>query len=494
MTLTLRPGKLEDFYTEATTISGTDRRLALAEILLDPDALDAGVEFALAGRPPGRVVLVQDATPILRAGRAVKPLVAARFAAAGCEVQQVVVTDPHEVHTTPEHIATVEAALEPGDLVVALGSGTIADIAKHAVFGYEQAHPDAGIRLVVVQTANSVCAFASGLAVVTTDGVKRTVPSRLPDGLLLDTRMLADAPAEYTLGGIGDASVAAVSFADYRLVALLGLGRWEPLSWPLMLPSRQRFLGRDPVVGDRGDAGAGTLALDLAACGLAMTYAGESAPLSGLEHVTSHMLDMAADQYARPVGNHGSQCALATVLTLIAYDKLLGGVDRPDLDPDRIDPDAAQRLVRDTFAGIDSSGRAWRECWSDYSAKLATWRQHRGSILAFAESWSEHRADLAQYVASPAEFVAALAASGHPLRFEQIPTGLDEAQARWAFTGARLMRKRTNVADLLAFAGLWDDDFVDDVFATYHSLIHPYEPARAHFRPQPSDPQAKELR
>ena len=45
------------------------------------------------------------------------------------------------------------------------------------------------------------------------------------------------------------------------------------------------------------------------------------------------------------------------------------------------------------------------------------------------------------------------------------------------------MRKRTNVADLLAFAGLWDDDFVDDVFATYHSLIHPYEPARAHFRP-----------
>lgn len=485
MSLTLRPGRLDEFYSEATASSGTDRRLALAEILLAPDALDAAVEFALTGRPASRVVLVQDETPILRAGRAVKPLVAARFTSAGCRVQPVIITDPCEVHTTGEHIATVAAALQPDDLVVALGSGTIADITKHAVFGHEQSHGGAGIRLVVIQTANSVCAFTSGLAVVTTDGVKRTVPSRLPDALLLDTRLLADAPAEYTLGGIGDASVAAVSFADYRLVALLGMGRWEPLSWPLMLPSRSRFLSRDPVVADRGDSGAGTLAMDLAACGLAMTFAGESAPLSGLEHVTSHMLDMAADHYGRPVGNHGSQCALATVLTLIVYDKLLNDVDRLDLDPDRIDPDSAQRLVRDTFGGIDSSGRAWQECWSDYSAKLAAWRQHRQSVLAFAENWSQHRADLAQYVASPAEFVAALAASGHPLRFEQIPTGLDEAQARWAFTGARLMRKRTNVADLLAFAGLWDDDFVDDVFATYHSLIHPHNPP---------GPQAKELR
>lgn len=492
MSLTLHSGKLDQFYAAATALSGADRQLELSDILLAPDALDSAVAFALGGRPPGRVLLVQDDTPILRDGQAVKPLVAAMFTASGCEVHTMVVSDPHGVHTTTEHIDAVAAWLEPSDIVVALGSGTIADITKHAVYSFEQANTDTTIRLVVIQTANSVCAYTSGLAVVTSDGVKRTVTSRLPDALLLDTRLLSDAPLPYTLGGIGDASVAAASFADYRLVALLGIGRWEPLSWSLMLPSRTRFLECDPRLADRGDEGAGTLAMDLAACGLAMTFAGESAPLSGLEHVTSHMLDMAADQYGRPVGNHGSQCALATVLTLIAYDKLLQ-LDRLDLDPDRINPEVARRLVQETFGGIDSSGRAWQECWADYSEKLATWKKHRQAILAFKENWATHRADLAQYVASPAEFIAALAAGGHPLRFADIPTGLDDAQARWAFTGALLMRKRTSVADLLAFAGLWNDQFVDDVFTTYYSLIQSYEPVTAHSIHNPSTTAAKEL-
>ncbi|MDR0416384.1 MAG: hypothetical protein LBH76_03530, partial [Propionibacteriaceae bacterium] len=69
----------------------------------------------------------------------------------------------------------------------------------------------------------------------------------------------------------------------------------------------------------------------------------------------------------------------------------------------------------------------------------------------------------------------ALAAAGHPLRFEEIPTGLDEDQARWAFANARLMRKRTSVADLLGFAGLWTEDFVDDVFETYRQLVAAYQ-------------------
>lgn len=491
MTLTLSAGRLDDFYSAVSELSGHDRTLPLAEIRLSPDALADSVDLALAESRP-RVVLVQDATPILRAGEPVKPLVANMFETAGCRVEQVVVIDPHEVHTTSEHIAEVQACLQPGDAVVALGSGTIADITKHAVHGFEHAHPGRQLRLVVIQTANSVCAYTSGLAVVTTGGVKRTLPSRLPDGLLADTRLLADAPAAYTLGGIGDASVAAVSFADYRLVNLLGLGGWEPVSWQLMLPARGRFLARDPVTADRGDAGTGALAMDLAACGLAMTFAGESAPLSGLEHVTSHMLDMAAARYGRPVGNHGSQCALATVLTLICYDKLLREVENLALDPDGIDEDAEQRRVRETFTGLDSDGRAWQECWADYRVKLAAWRQHRAAVLAFAENWQSHRADLTDYLTKPEAFVAALAAAGHPLRFDQISSGLDEEQARWAFTGARLMRKRTNVADLLGFAGLWDHNFIDDIFATYHSLIRPYESAATHTATA-TDPSAKEL-
>ncbi|MFV0406232.1 MAG: iron-containing alcohol dehydrogenase [Propioniciclava sp.] len=485
MTLRLEAGPLDQFYAAATAMSGRDRSLRLAEIRLGPQALDDCVDVALA-ESRSRVVLVQDETPVHRSGHLVKPLIRARFSRSGADIAQVVLTGPGEVHTTTEQITTVQRQLRSGDVVVALGSGTIADITKHAVHAFETAHPGVQLRLVVIQTANSVCAYTSGLAVVTTDGVKRTLPSRLPDVLVLDTQLLAEAPEVYTLGGIGDASVAAGSFADYRLVHLLGLGPWEPLSWELMQPSRTRLLGQHPVLADRGDAGTGTLGIDLAACGLAMTWAGDSAPLSGLEHVTSHMLDMAAPADRRPVGNHGSQCALATILTLIAYRKLLDQ-DRLVLESGPVDDLAERERVYRTFARIDDTGKAARECWADYRLKLTAWQQHQSEVQAFADAWSDHRAELSAYVADPAQFVAGLAAAGHPLRFDAIPTGLDEDMVRWAFGGARLMRKRTNVADLLSSAGLWTEDFLDDVFADYRSLLHPY------FSPDPANQPAKEL-
>jgi glycerol-1-phosphate dehydrogenase [NAD(P)+] len=448
----------------------------LREIVLVDDAIDRLVDIVFGAGPRGPVLIVQDETVITRHGAPVKPVVAAAFVAAGSPTRVVQLHDDVELHTTPDHIATVRAALTEGLTVIALGSGTVTDITKHAVHGFETAYPDSPLRLFVVQTANSVCAFTSSLAVVTIDGVKRTLPSRLADALILDTQILAEAPPEYTDGGVGDASVAAVSFADYRLSHLLGFTRWEPLAFELMEFSRQRFLAGFPTLGQRDAEGMSALALDLAATGLCMTVAGESAPVSGLEHVTSHTLDMAAAYYGRPVGNHGSQCALASILSLIAWQKLLTEADLSGLDPATIDVTAEQAKVEAAFGHIDKDGLAWRECWSDYAAKIHAWQAGRDQILAFVRQWPQHRGDLGRFTAEPEAYVAALAATGHPLRFADIPTGLDETQARWAFTNARLMRQRTSVADLLGFAGYWTEEFIAAVFDTYHDLIRRYRP------------------
>jgi glycerol-1-phosphate dehydrogenase [NAD(P)+] len=353
-----------------------------------------------------------------------------------------------------------------------VGSGTIVDITKHAVLAVEQDEPSSDIVLTAVQTANSVCAFTSGLTVLTSDGVKRTVPSRLVDRLLLDTTLLAQAPREYTNGGIGDAAVSASSIADYRLAHLLGQGRWEPLAWDVVEPGRELFLGGAPAWADPGAAGAERLGLDLAACGLAMTFAGESAPLSGLEHVTSHMLDMAAEHRGRPVGNHGSQCGLATALVLIAFEVLLDEVDLQsvDLDDRAVDRDAEEMSVRTAFEHLDADGAAWRECWSDYSTKLDAWRAGASTIRDFQASWPAHRDDLRRYLVPAREYMRALAAAGHPLSWSDVPPGIGEDEARWAFENARLMRKRVSVADVLYFAGVWSTSFVDRIFDRFHEI------------------------
>ena len=57
------------------------------------------------------------------------------------------------------------------------------------------------IPFVVVQTAFSVNAFSDDMAVLLADGVKRTVPSRWPDALVVDLGVIADAPAAMNQAG-----------------------------------------------------------------------------------------------------------------------------------------------------------------------------------------------------------------------------------------------------------------------------------------------------
>jgi glycerol-1-phosphate dehydrogenase [NAD(P)+] len=386
-------------------------------------------------------------------------------------VRIIVLSSPHGVHTTTELVGTVRDSIESADVVVSVGSGTITDISKHAVHEVESA---TGRRLfhIAVATANSVGAYTSGLAVVTTNGVKRTVPSRLPDRLVLDTTTLADTPTPYVLGGVGDGAVGWCSLADYRLASVCGMGRWEPLAPAVFRPGLQSFLDQDPAFTTGGRSTADAMARTLAAAGFVMTFAGESAPASGLEHVTSHMLDMSADYHGRSIGNHGEQCGLATALVLLAYRYLLDEFDPAQVASRSlsVDMDAAEALVRRVFTEIDPSGAMADECWRDYSAKCESWQEHAEDVRSVLDHWDLHRAELRALAAPPERYVQALAATGHPLSFEDVPPGLPRDQVRWAFANARLMRRRLSVADFLGFLGLWTDELVDRLFAEFDEI------------------------
>jgi glycerol-1-phosphate dehydrogenase [NAD(P)+] len=468
----LEPDDLGGFYRSVSSASGRERSLSMERIHLGPDTLLELPEIVTARGRPAEVALVVDDRPMCRDGADLKPLVASLLTDAGLEVRPIVLSDPHGLHTTAEHVERLARLLEPTDTVVSVGSGTITDLAKHAVFTREQVQPGRRGYLVSVATANSVGAYTSQLAVVTTHGVKRTVPSRLPDRLVLDTRVLASTPEEYSLGGVGDAAVGCCSLADYRLASWCGLGRWEPLSRAVFLPGLTAFLDRAPAFTAGGLATAGSMARNLAAAGFAMSFAGESAPASGLEHVTSHMLDMTAAHHDRPIGNHGEQCGLATALVLLAYRHLLTEFDpRPflgGLPP--VDVVGAERLIGEVFGELDPTGAMAAECWSDYSAKCAAWVEHAPQVLDLLAHWDERRPELAALAADPQRYLAALAATGHPLAFEDVPPGLTADEVRWAFGNARLMRRRLSVADFLGFLGLWTDGLVDRILADFEGL------------------------
>lgn len=464
------PHALDDFYAAVSRVSGRDRSTRVAAIDQGVDAIGRIAEHADGFGAGRRVLIVQDDSPMRRDDHDLKAFTLGLLEAGGRQVEVLELSHEGGVHADEEFVRHVASAYRPGDVLVALGSGSITDITKHAAFGLEAGGAER-IPLISVMTANSVSAYTSELAVISTDGVKRTRPSRLPDVVVQDLAVLRDAPESTTLGGVGDASVGWCSMAEYRLAYRCGLGSWEPLSVQVFLPGLTGFLGRDDGYRSGGLERARLMANALSAGGFAMTFAGESAPASGLEHVTSHMLDMRAGFDGREIGNHGEQCGVATLLVLLAYRHLVQHVDPESLRPRPLDLEAEKAKTLAAFSEVDPTGVMGAECWNDYEAKCAAWQQNTAAVDALLDDWQGFCEEIAPLLAEPEEFVRALEWAGHPLTFAQVDSRIDSEAQRWAFLNARLMRKRAYAADLLGFAGLWDEALVDVLFEQAAALV-----------------------
>lgn len=434
--------------------------LGLRRIVIGPDTLfTLPAVVAETTRTP-RVVAVMDRTPMRRGDRDLKPDVIRPLKERFDLRVAVIGADRPEIHGDERDLDEVKAAVAGAGCVVALGSGTITDLCKEAT---RQA---GNLPLVVVQTAASVNAFSDDMAVLVKAGTKRTSASRWVDALLIDLQILAYAPLPMTRAGFGDLMAVWTAPADWYLASLLGMDPSYHLAPVAMLraPARALLAGAGGLGGRRLDA-IDRLARVLTLSGFTMGVAGKTAPLSGTEHLISHLIDMEAIQRSRPTALHGAQVAAATVLVAAAWQMFLNGFDPHGADLDHAFPDAEdmEPVVRGAFAAIDPDGRVGAECWNDYRQKLQRWHAVRSHLEAFARDWATHRSALAAMTMPPAEIVAALRDAGAPARFSELDPPVPPEVVRWALLSCHLMRNRCTLADLLFFLGWWDAGFVERV-------------------------------
>jgi glycerol-1-phosphate dehydrogenase [NAD(P)+] len=406
------------------------------------------------------VVVLVDRTPMARRGAdlkaAVHDLLAPRF-----DVRRIELGHPgRELHADEDAVAQATRAVVGADAVVVVGSGTITDIAKAATMG-EPRPP-----LLAVQTAASVNGFADGLSVLLRDGAKRTVPTRWPDVLIVDLEVLAAAPPAMNVAGLGDLLAVFTAPTDWYLAALVGMDTsYHPVPATLCREQTRRLIADAEGIGRSDPAALEALARLLTLSGISMGIAGTTAPSSGAEHVTSHLVDMAREQRGTQLALHGAQVGVATIPTAGAWAVLLDGIDLDGVGGQMFpEPEVMEPVVRSAFATIDPSGRVGSECWRDYERKLAAWHGNRGRLAQLMSEWPTHRDTLARLVASPAELASALAAAQAPTRFAELAPPVEADLARWAVTNARLMRNRFSIADLLAFTGLWGEGLVASLF------------------------------
>jgi glycerol-1-phosphate dehydrogenase [NAD(P)+] len=177
-----------------------DRPVGLRAVDIGADALlrlPATIRPAGAAAPAGRIIVLSDNVPKQRLGAEATALATSLLAGVG-EVHRVTAhAGPGGVHADEHTVAAAASAATGAAVIVTVGSGTVADIGKAVAARLrDPVH-------VVVQTALSVNGYADDQSVLLIDGVKRTTPTRWPDGLLIDLGVIADAPADMNRAGFG---------------------------------------------------------------------------------------------------------------------------------------------------------------------------------------------------------------------------------------------------------------------------------------------------
>ena len=347
----------------------------------------------------------------------------------------------HDLLATPAESALVHARIRDGMTLVAVGSGVITDIVRHACRQTEAP-------FISVPTAASMDGYASSVAAMQISGVKVTVPARAPDAIFADPYVLAGAPLALTRAGIGDILGKATAQVDW-LAAHLLYGEAYDAEVAAAVQALVRRTCADVARLLSGDAAAAqALLLGLIESGLAITTVGNSRPASGCEHHASHLWDLLAARGRRPHELHGLQVGYATHFAMrlqrFAFDGGVQALATPVEPVDPLGPRARAMLgepTEDVLAAVRDKRRF-------VAARASAWPADQAA-------WERIRDGLAPAMAGFGDVARALVDAGIPS--EPGFLGIDAELLTETFRHATRLRARYTVIDFLEGQGVLDE-------------------------------------
>lgn len=103
------------------------------------------------------------------------------------------------------------AAMEnQDDMLLAVGSGTLNDLAKYL-------SARTGVPYVIAATAPSMDGYASTVAPMILDGIKTTLPAVYPTAIVADIDIMKEAPMPMLTAGLGDILGKITALCDWQL-------------------------------------------------------------------------------------------------------------------------------------------------------------------------------------------------------------------------------------------------------------------------------------
>lgn len=366
--------------------------------------------------------------------------------------------DLHASHRLVENTRDIVRACKPGIFVV-LGSGSITDVVKQALF-----LEGIGSPFISIPTALTVTAFTSAFSVIDFFGAKRTGLSREVAATFWIKSILECAPPRMSRAGYGDLLARFVAYGDWYLGKRLGvMDRYDETAFRLMEPfvegikkSAEGF-AQSPLPEETIRC----ISASLAMAGIAMSVSGETTPLSGFEHVISHGLDFLRLTSGRELVFHGEQVALGCLTSARAFDWLIGNNSIDALGWLQDPENEGLVILNDLIdraplpPAPDRIEKARQEFIREYMKKSSRWKEELtlGRIGAFTKEWSEIQSSLTRLTQRTTEIASLMRLSGLPLTAGATTPPTSNNEYEWAVRFAPFVRSRMNISDLIFWMG-----------------------------------------
>ncbi len=348
------------------------------------------------------------------------------------------------------------------DMLLAVGSGVINDTCKvlaHAI----------GIPSAVVGTAPSMDGYASNSSSMEVNHVKVSLYNHCPEGILLDSEILAQAPMRMLWAGLGDMVAKYIAICEWRISHIVTGEYYCENIAQLMRAAVKKVVDAADGIPARDPDAVQSIAEGLIIAGVAMAYAEVSRPASGLEHYFSHMWEMMALERGKPYDLHGIQVGVGTVLTLKLYREIRRIVpDRARAEAhmkafDRAAWEAQVRRIFGKTAGeiIAIEDKTHKNDPARHAARLDNIIAHWDDILRIID----------EELPDDALLLAKMTATGMPMTPADIDVSVEDTVD--AFVGARDIRDK-----YLSCSLLWDLGLTDEFAAYLRELCEGGAPAQ----------------
>ncbi|MDR2158950.1 MAG: sn-glycerol-1-phosphate dehydrogenase [Treponema sp.] len=364
------------------------------------------------------------------------------------------------LHADYAHIQTLVEKMSPGkdrgQIPVAVGSGTINDLVKRAAFELK-------LPYLCVPTAASVDGYTAFGAAILLEGFKQTMPCAAPLAVAADTEVLAGAPAYLSSSGFGDLASKIIAGSDWIIADRAGkLGApgthaMDGTAWAMTQHGLRAYLHR-AVDSARGDAAAVNALFEaLAITGLSMQYFKNSRPVSGAEHLFSHVWEMEDLSMNGVPVTHGHKVTIGT-LASTAFTEIFFAdpAGPPPVPRDYRRPEAPERRAEVSAAFRESRGH-------DGVVKTALEKMTGEKTVEaingdFRSAWKDLRGKVLEQVLPYGELRTLLERAGCPLKPEDI--NLTRPYVIATARRAQMIRNKYSILDLA-----WDMGCFETVLA-----------------------------